>query len=359
MNKEQIDYRALEEIASLSPDCVIIYSLEQEKMIYANDPALDLINPRGGISGVPIQSLYESVIPEDREHINIVCRRLLGDRPIATDVEFRALVRGEQRIICANVYMLANNQYAFLTIKDITKPRQHETYLVEFGARKNTLLDALAHQISGALSLTNNLLAQAEKYIPDERDNDLRNYLSLVKENNRQCLQIITDLTEKEHGQSPSIYVRTSRVNAVEIVDYIYKQLNQSTPDKHFVFFKSSPFIYVDTDEVKLLQVINNLASNAVKFTPENKEVRFRVVEKDDRVVISVADDGIGIPDDLKGLIFERRPTVRRPGLKGEKSRGLGLAICADLVRLMKGRIWFESEEGRGSTFYVSIPKEV
>jgi two-component system sensor histidine kinase VicK len=358
MNKGQVDYHALEELAALSPDGIIIYNLAQERIVFVNQPAIDLVSPNEKIEDISIRFLFEKVIPEDREHLKNQGLQLLNDRPMVADVEFRLLTGDKIKILTANAYVLGNKGYVVVDIKDITRPRQHNVYLVEFGARKNTLLDALVHQISGALSLTDSLLTQAEKYVGHEKES-LRNYLSMIGANNRQCVDIINNLLQKEHGRSPDIYVRNSRVNVVEIVDYIYKQLQLSTRTKNISLVTNNPFIYVDTDEVKLLQVINNMASNAVKFTPDDGEIRFTVVEQDSGVVVSVSDTGIGIPENLRDSIFQRRSLAGRPGLNGEASHGLGLSICVDLVRLIQGRIWFETEEGLGSTFFVSIPKEV
>jgi two-component system, OmpR family, sensor histidine kinase VicK len=115
--------------------------------------------------------------------------------------------------------------------------------------------------------------------------------------------------------------------------------------------------IYANLDELKLLQVVNNLVSNAIKFSPDDSTVVINVEERVEDVIFSVKDVGVGIPESLQSLIFDRKTVAARTGLEGEKSIGLGLSITKILVDRMGGRIWFDSIPGHGSTFYFTLPK--
>jgi two-component system sensor histidine kinase VicK len=96
--------------------------------------------------------------------------------------------------------------------------------------------------------------------------------------------------------------------------------------------------------------------SNANKFTRRNGHIRVTVQEKAGNTILSVRDDGIGIPKDLQPQLFERFTRARRPGLKGEETVGLGLSIVKRIVELHGGKIWVESEENKGSTFFIELP---
>jgi two-component system sensor histidine kinase VicK len=104
--------------------------------------------------------------------------------------------------------------------------------------------------------------------------------------------------------------------------------------------------------------VVNNLTSNAIKFSDAKDPIVISILIQDDNVIVSVADKGIGIPENLKPLIFEKHFGAGRKGLNGERSIGLGLSICKNLTKLLGGEIWFESEEGQGSTFYFRLPQK-
>lgn len=114
--------------------------------------------------------------------------------------------------------------------------------------------------------------------------------------------------------------------------------------------------VWVDGDPHRLRQVIANLVSNAVKFTPSGAVTLTLEPSGADRVVLVVADSGIGIPPDKLSLIFEAFRQADASISRKFGGTGLGLAICRQLVGLMQGRIWVESEVGRGSRFFVEVP---
>jgi signal transduction histidine kinase len=123
-------------------------------------------------------------------------------------------------------------------------------------------------------------------------------------------------------------------------------QLQREVPD---------PLPMVLGDPLRIRQVLLNLYSNAAKFT-ESGSIKLSIRVEKDEVIIAVADTGIGIPETDRSSIFEefRQGTAGRK--KGRQGAGLGLAISQQLLRLMHGRIWFDSALGRGSTFYFALP---
>ena len=108
---------------------------------------------------------------------------------------------------------------------------------------------------------------------------------------------------------------------------------------------------------MKFFQIMNNLIINAIKFTPENKSISVTVENGSKDFIVAVIDEGIGIPDHLKPFVFQKYTPAGRTGLHGEKSVGIGLSIVKRLTELMKGKITFRSEEYKGSTFSLIIPK--
>nr|WP_262898843.1 ATP-binding protein [Dawidia soli] len=115
--------------------------------------------------------------------------------------------------------------------------------------------------------------------------------------------------------------------------------------------------LYISSDDVKFFQVVHNLVSNAVKFTPAEGTVAVDIHDSETTVVITVVDNGVGIPEHLQRHIFERNTPAGRPGLKGEKSIGMGLYIVRKLTELMHGEVTFTSREHAGSTFAITLPK--
>jgi len=119
---------------------------------------------------------------------------------------------------------------------------------------------------------------------------------------------------------------------------------------------------------------LNNLIGNAIKFSfPNSKiEVSIKCIDKEnsslipveklntdpagDIILISVKDSGIGIADDLKQFVFNPFSEAKRPGTSGENANGLGMSISLQIAKAHGGNIWFESEEGKGTTFYFAFP---
>jgi two-component system, OmpR family, sensor histidine kinase VicK len=359
MENLKVEFNIIREIADVSLDAVIVYSLADKKLIYANTLAFDLVGLRMNASRLDIEALLGKVVPQDREYLKNQYG-VVRDKFLTGEVEFQ-LTRdnGHPVFLCCNAYLVSKKSAIIVFIKDITRLKEHEEYIVEYGARKNTVLDSLAHQVSGALNLMQHLSAQAEKYIEVTNDKNLKIYLKLLNDNSSHCLAIIYDLLKHEHEVSPAVSVKNSRIDVVDRISIIHDELQQSYQKRKFLFTSSVESLHINTDEVKLLQVVNNLASNAIKFSPSTESITICITDNDEEVIVSVRDSGIGIPQLIQPSIFERQPGAGRTGLNGEKSMGLGLSICKNLIQLMGGKIWFESAEGEGSTFYISLPKAI
>ena len=113
-------------------------------------------------------------------------------------------------------------------------------------------------------------------------------------------------------------------------------------------------------DQNMLGSIIRNLASNAIKFTPKYGTVLFSAKVNDDQnIEISVKDTGIGMNQKILDKLFSHDEQTNRKGTEGEASSGLGLIICKEFVEKHGGKIWAESKEGKGSTFYITLPQYI
>jgi len=124
-----------------------------------------------------------------------------------------------------------------------------------------------------------------------------------------------------------------------------------------FIYTLPAEPVYANIDVNKFTQVLINLVSNAFKFTPEDGHVAVYIEAEPGVVRIRVVDDGIGIPLAMQPYLFERFTKARRPGLQGEVTTGLGLALCKTIVEWHHGHIYVVSQEGEGSTFTIEIPR--
>jgi two-component system sensor histidine kinase/response regulator len=114
--------------------------------------------------------------------------------------------------------------------------------------------------------------------------------------------------------------------------------------------------ITVFADMQMIQSVLRNLLSNALKFTPENGSIEMNALEMNTEVIISIKDSGVGISEPSLKRIFDQDQPVKTLGTNKESGSGLGLILCKDFVEKNGGRIWVESEKGKGSTFSFTVP---
>ena len=135
------------------------------------------------------------------------------------------------------------------------------------------------------------------------------------------------------------------------ILKYLYEREKQ-----HQLNIDVQPGITVLVDELRLKQCLNNLLDNAIKFTPHEGHISIEACEKDSIIEISVSDDGLGIPADQIGSIFQPFYRVGTENHGSEDGTGLGLPISKRIVEMMGGVVNVESEEGVGSRFSITLP---
>ena len=117
--------------------------------------------------------------------------------------------------------------------------------------------------------------------------------------------------------------------------------------------------VYIRGDQDKLIQVADNILTNAIKYSPEGGTITVRTMLRAKRIVISIKDEGVGIPKANLQKIFERFYRVDKARARKIGGTGLGLSIAKDVVSAHGGDIWAESEWGRGTTIYFTLPYEV
>jgi len=167
-----------------------------------------------------------------------------------------------------------------------------------------------------------------------------------------QLAQELLDLSMIESGQMP---MQVTRANLHEIVNEQIIHYEAMTQQKHLTVEDKVPIdLIAEIDQKMIGRVLGNLIHNAIKFTPDRGRIAIQAMPADDKIKVSVADTGVGIPAEDLPRIFERFYKVDRA--RGKSGTGLGLAIARHVVEAHGGRIWAESVEGKGATFYFTLP---
>jgi two-component system sensor histidine kinase VicK len=358
MKNKTSRFRDIERIGALSDDGVFIYNVPEKKFLYFNKTFSRLFNQKSKSLKENASLVTRFLKVEDTYYLRKRFEELMKTGSF-TSTEFRLQFNEHTlRHICCDVYALEHRKTLVGFVKDITNAKEHEDFIINTGARKDTLLDMITHNLAGPLNLSKNLLESVKKNYTEKKKPEIDTDIKILLETTEHCIEIVNDFLREEHTESAHIYVKKSRFDLIEKIKATLEKLKITNPDKKFRLVTKLENLNISTDSVKFFQIIHNLLSNALKFTPENGRIDIIVVEHKKFFTISIKDNGIGIPAKLHPLLFYRRNGSRRPGLKGEKSSGLGLSIARRLIELIDGHIWFKSTENKGSVFYIRLPKE-
>ncbi|GBG94294.1 two-component system sensor histidine kinase [Ligilactobacillus salitolerans] len=193
-------------------------------------------------------------------------------------------------------------------------------------------------------------------------------FLKVTQDETDRMIRMINDLLSLSRMDSGTARLDLELVNLNELFTYILnrfdmmiksdqnseeeKQAKSYTIKREFTHRD----LWVDLDPDKFIQVIDNIMNNAIKYSPDGGVITCRLLETQNHVILSISDQGLGIPKDDIGRIFDRFFRVDKARSRAQGGTGLGLAISREVIELHKGRIWVDSVEGKGSTFYISLP---
>jgi two-component system sensor histidine kinase VicK len=168
---------------------------------------------------------------------------------------------------------------------------------------------------------------------------------------------LINDLLDASRIESGGLALHSQPARLDALVEHVIHVMDGAHGPEHRIDFRPpSAHVQVLGDPYRLEQVITNLLENALKYSPDGGTIHVELETRGDLALLSVRDPGIGIPADQQQHLFERYFRARNVSTHSYGGLGLGLYICRDIVERHGGRIWVESEVGRGSTFYVALP---
>lgn len=356
---KKADYSFIAKIGDLTENGITVYDLKSRRFVYVNRNFLKIFEMDNDSGPLYDESriILKYILSEDLEYLTSRFTELIHNGCLNT-TEFRlVLPNGTVKHLSCDVLFLDNPNLITAFVKDISKQKFHEDYLVKYTAQKDTMLDMLTHNLSGPLLLSKDVIASLREGIDQKNADYVRKLIAIIQENTQQCIDIVNDFLREEHRESARTYVRKTRFDLIEKINVTLDKLRAMNSDKTFILKSDLHSLNISSDPVKFFQVIHNILSNSIKYTHPGGIIEIEVGEDERSYLITVRDNGIGIPETVKRNLFQEK-VVGRTGLKGEKSAGLGLSLAKTLVSLIRGEIWFESEEGKGTSFFVRLPKE-
>ena len=264
----------------------------------------------------------------------------------------------------SNVYLADNKNVIQCNIRDISQRIEIETELIkakekaeESDRLKSAFLTNMSHEIrtpmNGILGFTE-LLKE-----PSLKSDDIQDYIQIIEISGTRMLNTINNIVDISKIESGLIQINISETNINEKMEFTYKFFKPEVEFKGLHFSLKNGLTtkesIIKTDNEKVYGILTNLVKNAIKFTYEGS-INFGYNKKGEFLEFFIKDTGVGIPEKQKKFIFDRFRQGSESHNRGYEGSGLGLSIAKNYVEMLGGKIWVESQEGKGSTFYFTIP---
>jgi signal transduction histidine kinase len=246
--------------------------------------------------------------------------------------------------------------HAMQNIALARKVRVAKIELAELERLKTDFIAITSHELRTPLGL---ILGHAT-FLRELAGDEFAEQLDTIVRNATKLKEIVENLSDVDNFQSGAARVRSSKVSLTKVVEDTILTFKDEAKSRNITLqaeMDNSPF-FVEADGVKIGIVISNLVKNALQFTDKDGHITVKVEEDSGYIKVSVSDDGIGIPAKDLPRVFERFFQVETHLTRRYGGMGLGLAVAKSMIDLHNGRIWVESEEGKGSTFTFLLPIE-
>ncbi|MFA9372050.1 MAG: ATP-binding protein [Labilibaculum antarcticum] len=351
----------LDTIINSTSDGIIIHDISG-KILFLNKPAELLLNTK---LSDDLTVMDISAAQKDIDSLPDIWNKVRNNKP--QTIELVVLQNKTKKEIPVQVSI--NNTFwnglnVFVAvIRDFTVRKEYEEKLVEAKKKaeesdylKTAFLQNMSHEIRTPMNSIvgfSELLSDSD-LLPEKREK----FTSIIIDNSNQLLSIVNDILTISTLQTNQDQAQIEPTNINQVLSdllIIYEkqafsrhlsiQLHQALSDQESVVY---------TDKTKIIQIFTNLLNNAFKFIVEGGiEFGYRLINED--MVFYVTDSGIGIPEEMQAVIFDRFIQANDFVKSNYGGNGLGLAISKEFVDLLGGKIWVESDVNKGSTFYFTI----
>ncbi len=335
--EETMNY--LHSILDTFPEMVIVVS-EEGEIVYMN---------RRFVEGENVEGLRERALEIASQVIEAKVRRV-GE--YESDGQFFSIV--------AEPLKYRNTYQSVTTIMNVTSTKELER-LKEIDRMKTEFVANISHELRTPLAA---IKAYAETVLDSLEMLDqstLKDFMDTIHKQSIQLENLLNELLDFSRLEQKALKLEREEVNIIEVVEDAVEGLREKAENNgiRLYFSSSDDEVRAFVDPKRIRQVLTNLIDNGIRFSKRDSEDRYVKVEvkkEEDTVLIAVKDNGVGIPKDKFDRIFDKFYRVDQSLTYEVSGTGLGLTIAKEIVELHGGRIWVESEEGVGSTFYIELP---
>lgn len=307
------------------------------------------------------RNFWEFVAEADRAEVRRMLDGLTPESPQVRIENRLETARGERWTLWTNRALTFDDAGRVLEAQsagiDITDRKRAEQALLEADRRKNEFLATLGHELRNPLTPIRNMLEVLKRH---ERDAELDDRAHAMMSRQLDVLaRLVDDLLDVSRITHGKLELRKKRVDVSTIVRNAVEDTREliDGAGQHLRVEVPSEPIFLEADEIRMTQVLSNLLGNASKYTPDGGRIELVVERAEREIMISVRDDGVGIPGDRLETIFAMFAQVDTPMVRGQRGLGIGLSLVKWLVELHGGRIEARSAgPGQGSEFTVHLP---
>jgi PAS domain S-box-containing protein len=298
------------------------------------------------------ETIYK-LIPKDRqeEEPNILSRLKTGER--VEHFETKRLTKDGRLIdVSITVSPVKDKQGNIIGLskiaRDITERKKDDI-------RKNDFIGMVSHELKTPLTSLNAIIQVANAKLKNSEDTFLSGAMNKANIQVKRMSGMINGFLNISRLESGKILIEKRRFDMKKIILEVIDETNL-TVSTHSINFTPGNQIEVYADPDKIGSVISNLISNAIKYSPQGKKIEIKCELANERVIVSVRDEGMGIKPQDAEKIFDRYYRVESNHTQHISGFGIGLYLSAEIIKRHDGEIWVESESGIGSTFYFSLP---
>ena len=232
--------------------------------------------------------------------------------------------------------------------------------LVKLNAEKDKFFSIISHDLRSPL---NSIVGFSKLLIGQVREKDyegIEKYTGIILQSSVRAMDLLMNLMEWSRSQTGRMDFNPECFELVRMIHEVVQLFNDAACQKSLAISRMlPPNAPVCADKAMISTVLRNLISNAIKFTRPGGEIVISAMEKKDKVTVTITDTGVGIPAAMVEKLFRIDENFSTLGTQNEKGTGLGLILCKDFIEKHGGKIWVESEEGKGSSFYFTLPTTI
>lgn len=259
-------------------------------------------------------------------------------------------------------YIIIHRTHQLLKDKTIELEKTNEKLristlsLEQLNVTKNRFFSIIAHDLKNPFNALLGFSEIITTTFQELKEEEIREYIKFIHQSSRNLYKLLENLLKWSASQTGTMHFIPEPFDLASLINSEIHFLRMAASKKQIEISRDLPDeLIVNSDKLMLSSVIRNLTDNAIKFTRPGGNIRISA-RADNEVIVEVSDSGIGIPADMQKKLFTLNGDISRKGTNKEEGGGLGLILCKEMIDKAGGKIGVESNPGKGSTFWFTLP---